>query len=329
MSAAGPSEGGGAIAVTGASGFIGRAFSARAAQGGRALTRFVRAQTEPGEGVRLDLAQADVGELTHRLRGVSTLVHLAGRAHVMHDAAPDAERLYREANEHATRQLAEAAVAAGVRRFIFASSVKVNGEATAPGRAFRPDDAAAPQDAYARSKLAAEAALRAVASGTPMQAIVLRLPLVYGPGARGNFRRLVEAVRARRWLPFGALDNRRSVLGIENLLDALDAAIDAPPRFDGVHFVADAGSVSTCELVRAIARALQMPPRLVPVPAWLLHAAGLATGQRAAIMRITTSLEVDTSSFAAATAWRPRAVSIDAAAVGLAASAEPIIDART
>ena len=149
-----------------------------------------------------------------------------------------------------------------------------------------------------------------------MGAVVLRLPLVYGPNARGNFRRLVDAVRKRRWLPFGAIDNRRSLLGIENLLDAIDAAIDVPHAAGGVHFVADADSVSTPELVRAIARALDTEPRLVPVPVPLLRIASRVTARAYAVERLTSSLEVDTSSFAAATGWQPRRFAIDSTTVG-------------
>jgi nucleoside-diphosphate-sugar epimerase len=301
------------IGVTGADGFIGRAFCRRAVAAGRRVRRFVRVPTaDAADCVVADLTQASVAELAEKLDGVATLIHLAGRAHVMHETARDPDAAYRDANERATRRIAGAAQAAGVRRIVFASSVKVNGEATLPGRPFRSGDAPAPQDAYARSKLAAERALMDVAQRT---AIVLRLPLVYGPGAGGNFRRLVDAVRAHRWLPLGAIDNRRSLLGLDNLLDALDAAIDAPAAACGVHFVADAQSVSTPALVRAIARALQTSPRLVPVPVPLLRLAGSVVGQRAAIERLTASLEVDTASFAAATPWRPRAVSIDATTV--------------
>ena len=302
------------IGVTGADGFIGRAFCRRAVAAGRRVRRFVRVPSaDAADCVVADLTQASVAELAEKLDGVATLIHLAGRAHVMRETARDPDAAYRDANERATRRIAEAAQAAGVRRIVFASSVKVNGEATLPGRPFRSGDAPAPQDAYARSKLAAERALMDVAQRTALCPIVLRL--VYGPGAGGNFRRLVDAVRAHRWLPLGAIDNRRSLLGLDNLLDALDAAIDAPAAARGVHFVADAQSVSTPALVRAIARALQTSPRLVPVPVPLLRLAGSAVGQRAAIERLTAWLEVDTASFAAATPWRPRAVSIDATTV--------------
>ena len=299
------------IAVTGANGFIGRAFCARASASGHTVRRFVHAPDAASAGaVAVDLTRATVDDLARHLGAVATVIHLAGRAHVMHESAADAETAYYQANADAMERLARAAVAAGVRRFVFASSVKVNGERTDRGRPFRPDDATAPHDAYARSKLAAEVALQNVALGTPMEAVVLRLPLVHGPQARGNFRRLVDAVRARRMLPLGAIDNRRSLLGLANLLDALDAAIEAP-ALHGVHFIADAESVSTPDLVRAIARVLGVEPRLVPVPVSLLRLAGFVTGRGQVVARLVNSLEVDVSSFVGATRWRPHAFALD------------------
>jgi UDP-glucose 4-epimerase len=303
------------VAITGANGFIGKALCGRAVERGRILRRFVHTSDLAANSIALDLTSAGADELMRALTGVSTLVHLAGRAHVMDDRGAHAEASHRDANERVTRQLAQAAVAVGVRRFIFASTVKVNGEASPRGRAFHPDDAPAPEDAYARSKLVAERALEDAARGSSMSVVVLRLPLVYGPGARGNFRRLVDAVRAGRALPFGAIANRRSVIGIANLLDALDAAIDAPASVGGTHFVADADSVSTPGLVRAIARALTVEPRLVAVPVPLLRIAGALTGRSDLVARITGSLEVDPASFAMATSWRPRRFAIDATMV--------------
>src|SRR6478752_6352191 len=234
------------IAVTGAGGFIGSAYAARLSARGEPVRRFVHDCTLSGADadiVAIDLAHASVNDLADRLGGVFALVHLAGRAHVMNEPASDPDATYKTANVDVTERLALACVAAGVRRFMFASTVKVNGEGTLPGAPFRPGDAPAPQDAYARSKLAAERALAQVASGTSMLATNLRLPLVYGPGARGNFRRLVEAIATRRLLPLGAIDNRRSLLGLDNLLDALDAALAAQDAVVGTHFVADADSV--------------------------------------------------------------------------------------
>ncbi len=304
------------IAVTGAGGFIGSAYARRAAVRGQRVRRFVRASA-PSEAdadvITLDLARANVSDLARRLDGVFAVVHLAGRAHVMNGTAPDTDAAYQFANVDVTERLALAAIAAGVRRFVFASTVKVNGEATLRGRPFRPGDAPAPQDAYARSKLAAERTLSQVTSGTSMLATDLRFPLVYGSGARGNFRRLVDAVAARRFLPLGAIDNRRSLLGLDNLLDALDAALASQKPVTGTHFVADADSVSTPALVRAIASALNVAPRLIPIPVPALRLAGALSGRKAAIARLTESLEVDTTSFARATSWRPRSFAIDAA----------------
>ncbi len=334
----------GLIAVTGAAGFIGRAFCARASARG-SIRAFVHSREQAarvplpsGDVVAMDLGDANMDILTRSLERVTTVIHLAGRAHVGGNrgnwgrtpfkekwgtspispisaslfSAADAAA-HRLANEEVTERLARAAIAAGVRRFVFASTVKVNGEASAPGRPLRPDDPVAPQDAYARSKHAAERALSDIAGGTAMTPLTLRLPLVYGAGARGNFRALVDAVAARRWLPFGGIDNRRSLLGIDNLVDALDAAIDAPNVAGGVHFIADSDPVSTPELMRAIAAALGVPARLVPVPVALLRCAGWLIRRQAAIDRLTGSLEVDTGSFAAATGWRPRPFALDAA----------------
>jgi len=306
------------IAVTGAGGFIGSAYSARLAARGQPVRRFVRDRAPSGTDadiVAIDLAHASVNELAHRLDGAFAVVHLAGRAHVMDESAADADATYEIANVDMTERLALACVAAGVRRFIFASTVKVNGEATLPGTPFRPGDAPAPRDAYARSKLAAEHALAHVASGTSMLTTSLRFPLVYGPGARGNFRRLVDTIAARRFLPLGAIDNRRSLLGLDNLLDALDAVLAAETAVGGAHFVADADSVSTPTLVRAIASALRIAPRLVPVPVRALRIAGALSGRGAAIARLTGSLEVDPGSLARASGWRPRPFAIDARTV--------------
>jgi UDP-glucose 4-epimerase len=306
------------IAITGAAGFIGSAFARRMRSRGEPVRRFVRQRVESdadADVVAIDLARADVNELAHQLDGVDAVIHLAGRAHAMNESERDADATYRSANVDVTERLALAAVAAGVRQFVFASTVKVNGESTQRGVPFHPGDAPAPRDAYARSKLAAERTLAHVASGTSMHATNLRLPLVYGPGARGNFRRLVDAVAARRFLPLGAIDNRRSLLGLDNLLDALDAAIASRNPAVGTYFVADADSVATSDLVRAIASALNVAPRLVPIPVAALRLAGAWSGRKAAVARLTESLEVDTTSFASATGWRPRAFAIDAATV--------------
>lgn len=297
----------GAVVVTGAAGFIGRALVDHLRAAGREVRPVVREDRGGIEGAIAPgpLEQASTDALARVLDGAAAVVHLTARAHATGDRGGDAEAAYRAANVDATSRLARAAVAAKVPRFVLASSVKVNGEATLPGRPFRPDDPPAPLDAYGRSKRDAELALAGACRGSSTAAIVLRLPLVVGPGARGNVARLVDAIAAGRTLPFGAIDNRRSVLGLANLCDAIVAALDAQPAPSGVHFVADAGTVSTPALVRAIAAALGRPVPLAFVPVALLKLGARLAGKSAEIGRLAGSLEVDASSFATATGWRP------------------------
>ena len=297
----------GTVVVTGAGGFIGRALVERLRAAGRDVRPVVREDRGDVEGaVALGpLEGAPEEALARVLEGAAAVVHLAARAHRRDAGEAGEEAAYRAANVDATARLARAAVATRVGRFVLASSVKVNGEATRPGRPFRPEDPAAPLDAYGRSKRDAEAALAEACRGSATAPIVLRLPLVIGPGARGNVERLVDAIAAGRTLPLGAIDNRRSVLGLANLCDAVVAALDAPAPPAGVHFVADAEPVSTPGLVRAIADALGRPVPLAFVPVALLKLGARLAGKGAEIARLAGSLEVDASSFTAATGWRP------------------------
>jgi nucleoside-diphosphate-sugar epimerase len=283
------------VAVTGAEGFVGRALCAHLDKAGVEVLAITRAMYG-------DLAVVDTTALARALHGTVALVHLAARAHVMREREPDPEAAFRLANVVATGRVARAAGDAGVRRFVLASTVKVNGEATPRGRPFRGDDPPRPEDAYARSKWQAEVTLGERAKDTRMSATALRLPLVYGPGVRGNFRTLWEAVAQRRWLPFAAIDNRRSLIGLANLCGAFVAALDAPP---GTYFVADAECVSTPALVRAIAAAQGVDANLAYVPVGLLRAAGALLDRRAGVARLTSSLEVDAAPFRAASGWSP------------------------
>lgn len=305
------------VVVTGAAGYLGAAVCARLAARGVPCIGLVRAAVPASLAavdVRAigDLATVDAAALDAVLGGARAVVHFAGRAHV--PAGSQAAAALMRDNVEAARRVAQAAARRGVAQFVLASSVKVNGERTSPGRPFRPDDPADPQDDYARSKLAGEAAVRDALAGGPTSLAVLRLPLVYGPHAPANFARLVEAVAQGRPLPLRAVHNRRSLLGLDNLADAVEAAVQA--QLVGTHFVADAEAVSTPDLVRAIAAALGRPARLVAVPLALLRLAGRLAGQSAAIARLTESLEVDTSSLARASGWQPRSFRIDAAMLG-------------
>ena len=304
--------------MTGAGGFIGRALCARLASTRVPHVAAVRAisrhDARRAEYVALgDFAAADWQDV---LTGVDAIVHLAGRAHVRGRDA-DAPTPYIVANVHVTRRLAEAAARSGVRRIVFASSVKVYGEATESGRAFRAGDASAPQDAYAKSKAEAERVLVEICGAHGIEAIVLRLPLTYGPGVKGNFLALLEAVAHERRLPLAGIVNRRSFLYLGNAVSAIEAALIAPTLPSEALPVADAKPVSTPELVTKLALALRLQSRLYYVPAPLLRAAAALSGRRTAVDRLLDSLEVDALRFRSLTGWSP-SYSIDA---GLAATA--------
>lgn len=300
----------GPVVVTGADGFIGRALAAHFDATGRPCRAIVRRQERaPKHGARCvvpDLATVSDAALDAAVAGASAIVHVAGRAHVLDETALDPAAAYREANVVPTERLVHAAVLAKVPRFVFASSAKVGGEASAPGRPLHPADEPDPRDAYARSKLEAERTLATIAAGTATSAIVLRLPLVYGPGVKGNFLTLLDEVARERRLPLASIRNRRSLLYVGNLVEAVDAALDAPVAPAGVHYVADARSVAVPELVAAAGSALGVPARLVGAPVWVLELGGRILGRRAEIERLVASLEVDAGTFAAATGWAPR-----------------------
>lgn len=303
------------ILVTGASGFIGRAVLDRLSQS-HTLTAAVRRATDRlPVGVRV-VALGDLDAHTDWstcLRDVSIVVHLAARAHVMHDPACDPSTEYRKVNVEATLSLARQAARTGVRRFVFMSSVKVNGEATPESHALSEKDAPAPQDAYAWSKWEAEQGLLALARETGMEVVIIRPTLVYGPGVKGNFAQLVRWVCKGLPLPFGAVDNRRSLLALENLVDFVALCADrerSPQAANEVFLLSDGEDVSTTGLLRKVARAYDVKPRLLPVPIGLMRAVAIAQGKSAVADRLLGSLVVDSSKARALLGWRP-VVSMD------------------
>ena len=297
----------GRILVTGAGGFIGRALCRQLKRADIDHVAVVRALEH---GTKVDSSVMAVGDFAAAdwdaaLSGVGAVVHLAGRAHVMHERAPNAATPYVVANVHVTRRLAEAAARAGVRRIVFASSVKVYGEITQPGRPFDAADMAAPQDAYARSKAEGESVLRGVCGENGVEAVILRLPLTYGPGVRGNFLALLEAVAAERRLPLGGIDNRRSLLYLGNAVSAIEAALRAPALAGETLPVADAETVSTSELVERLARVLDVRLRSFRVPVSALRGMSTLVGRRADASRLLGSLEVDSTRFRELANWSP------------------------
>jgi len=296
------------VLVTGATGFVGRRLCGALASRGHQVTGAVRrpAESDLPAGV-LPVQVGDMGPGTpwdEALSGIEGIVHLAARAHVMRDTAADPEAEYRRVNVEATRCLAERAMAAGVRRFVFMSTVKVNGERT-EDRPFQPADPPAPEDAYGRTKRDAEAAVWTTLGDSATEAVVVRSPLVYGPGVKGNFLTLLKAVHGGMLLPFGAIDNRRSMVFVDNLADALIAALEQPAAAGETFYVRDDEDVSTTELIRRMAGALERPARLLPVPAALLRLAGRLTGKHDMARRITGSLQVDDSATRKTLRWSP------------------------
>jgi nucleoside-diphosphate-sugar epimerase len=288
------------IAITGAGGFIGTALTSRLRATKRRFRGIVRAlrflQTPSSDQhVISDLASATDDALAHALAGARAVVHLAGRAHVMHEPLRDPQVAYHETNVVATRRVAEAAARAGVKRFLFVSTIKVNGDATLPGHPFHESDPPQPREAYGRTKWEAEQALAEIARMSGMSCFVLRPPLVYGPHVRGNFLALWRAVERGAPLPLGRIGNRRNLLYVGNLVHAIIALLDSPPDDGGMWLVADRESVSTPELVNRIAAALKVPSPLSHLPVPLLRAGAAFTGRRAMASRLVDSLEIDAS----------------------------------
>ena len=249
-----------------------------------------------------DLAGAD---LTGIAADCQVVVHTAARVHVMGDSGPSALAEYRRVNVDGTLNLAREAARCGVRRFIFISSVKVNGESTAPGAPFRESDDARPQDPYSVSKWEAELALRDLCSRAGMEYVIVRPPLVYGPGVRANFLALAMAVKRGVPLPMGAIRNQRSLIATDNLVSFLQRCMDHPAAADETFLVSDGQDLSTAELVRGMAAALDRPARLLPVPCGLLRAAGALTGRQLQIQRLLENLQVDIGKARQQLSWTP------------------------
>lgn len=302
------------VLVTGASGFVGRALVERLLAEGvptRAATRGIAvvpvgAQRVPAPNLGPD------ADWRAALDGVACVVHLAGRAHVMRDRAADPLNEFRRVNVDGTLALARQAAAAGVRRFVFVSSIKVNGEATAAGRPFTGQDAPAPLDAYGISKWEAEQALRALAADTGMEVVIVRPVLVYGPGVKANFRSLMAWLAHGWFLPLGALHNRRSLVALDNLIDLLVACVSHYAAAGQTFLVSDGEDLSTTELLRRLGAALGKPARLLPVPTALLIGAAHVLGRAVVAQRLCGSLQVDISHTREVLGWTPP-ISVDEA----------------
>lgn len=294
------------VLVTGANGFVGTALVRRLSAAGLSVREAVRDTPE-----RREKEWVSVGEINgatrwdDALEKVRTVVHLAGRVHVMRDMAANPWAAFRQCNVAGTRRLAEQAARLGVRRLVFVSSIKVNGEHTEPGRFFSEQDVPAPVDAYGVSKWEAEQALWEVAKNTGLEVVIVRPPLVYGPGVKGNFARLVESVRRGVPLPFATVRNRRSLVGVDNLADLLARCTEHPRAANQTFLVSDGEDLSISELIRRLARVMDRPARLIPMPPGLMLAGARLLGRVAEIERLIGCLQVDMSHACRTLDWSP------------------------
>ncbi|HEY0063443.1 MAG TPA: SDR family oxidoreductase [Telluria sp.] len=293
------------VLVTGAAGFVGSSLCAALRARGAQVHAAVRSRRSSDDGDTFAVGDID-GDTDWRaaLAGCDCVVHLAARVHVLHDSSADPLALYRRVNVEASVALARQAAAMGVKRFVFVSSIKVNGEASS-GAPFRASDPARPLDPYGQSKLEAETALRAVAADTGMALVIVRPPLVYGPGVKANFLQLIKLV-ARGWpLPFGSVRNARSMVALPNLVDLLLLCTRDARAAGAVLLVSDGRDLTIGELATLIGRAMGQRVRLLPVPVRLMRAGAALLGKRALAQRLLGSLQVDIGATCERLDWHP------------------------
>jgi nucleoside-diphosphate-sugar epimerase len=294
------------IFVTGANGFVGRNVIEYLLEMGHEVTAAVRTAGTAHSGAT-ETVISSIGpesDWSALLIGHDTIIHLAARVHVMSDHAVDPIADFRRVNTSGTATLARAASAQGVRRFVFLSSIKVNGEET-QGVSYTAVDVPKPEDPYGISKYEAEVALRTIERESGLDVVIVRTPLVYGPFVGGNFVKLLMLARRRFPLPLASVDNRRTMTSIWNLADLLENAATDANAVGALVLAGDDLSPSTAEVYRAISTAMGKSPRIFPMPQALLAVAGKLTGRSAMVSRLTHSLEVEAGSCSTAWTWHP------------------------
>lgn len=300
------------ILVTGAAGFVGNRLLAMLKDNGHCCRAAVR---RPSSTADVDVESIVVGEIDAHtewqkaLQGIEVVVHLAARVHIMHDEADDPLAEFRKINLEGTRKLAEDAVRAGVKRLVYISSIKVNGEAT-HGAPFTTNDTPVPTDPYAITKWEAEQMLRDISSKTGLEIVIIRPPLVYGPGVKANFLNLIKLVRRRIPLPLGGIDNKRTLVALDNLADLIMRCCEHPAAAGHVFLAGDDESLSTPELVNRIARSMGRRSPVFYFPPMLLAWAARLLGKQAVWQRLAGSLEVDNSLAKQVMDWQP-VISLD------------------
>ncbi len=294
------------VLVTGASGFVGEALVFRLL-----VDKKFRPIAAARGATRLNgLCPVVPFNLTHAkvlpvFDDVLVVVHAAARVHVMNETAGDVLAEFRKVNVQGTLRLAQCAAASGVKRFVFISSIKVNGENTLTGKPFKADDQPNPLDPYGVSKYEAEEALKQLGRDTGMEVVIIRPPLVYGPGVKANFLSMLSWLNKGIPLPLGSIRNQRSLVAIGNLVSLIATCIDHPAAANQTFLVSDGEDLSTTQLLRHLARALGKPARLLPIPEWLLKLGASTLGKQAVAQRLCDSLQIDIRKNCELLAWTP------------------------
>jgi len=259
----------------------------------RAATRRAASNlTNDIEHIKVDALGPDT-DWQAAVANIDVVVHTAARVHVMAETASNPLTEFRKTNVEGTLNLARQAAASGVKRFIFVSSIKVNGEMTAPGHPFTADQEPAPIDPYGISKMEAEQGLAVIGNETNMEIVIIRPVLVYGPGVKANFLNMMTWLKRGMPLPLGAIHNRRSLVALDNLVDLIVKTLDHPAAANQTFLVSDGEDLSTTDLLRRLGTALGKPPLLIPLPAWMLHSAASLVGKSNISQRLCGSLQVD------------------------------------
>lgn len=296
------------VLITGASGFVGSQLLSVMRSSGLSIKVRSAFRLQPKKLVEDYVVVGNIGPLTdwtNALSGVDVVIHLAARVHVMKDVSIDPLTEYRLVNVEGTLNLVRQAAMAGVQRFIFLSSIKVNGEETVNGEVFSEISVPHPVDPYGISKYEAEEGLRMICKQAGMEYVIIRPPLIYGPGVKANYLKLIQAVKKGFPLPFGCIKNKRSILALGNLIDFIILAITDPRAANQIFLLSDGQDLSSKELVANIALALGVDPRILPVPIFFLKISGILLGKRALIERLLGSLQIDSSKARELLTWTP------------------------
>jgi nucleoside-diphosphate-sugar epimerase len=305
------------ILVTGATGFVGKALITDLLANKNLVKAMVRTKSvdsspEIEQIVVKDLAELSTtliqDEITSALKDVDVVVHSAARVHMMQDDSKDPLSEFRKMNRNATLTLARLAAESGVQRFVFISSIKVNGEMTRLGHPFTPEDKHVPDDPYGLSKYEAEQGLLDLANETGMEVVIIRPPLVYGPGVKANFASMMHWVNKGLPLPFGLVDNKRSLVALDNLVDFIALCADrekSPKSRNQIFLISDGEDVSTTQLLQKVAKAFNKKAFLLPIPVWLMTFVAKILGKGAVADRLFGSLQVDSSKARDLLGWKP------------------------